>query len=68
TVTEKSIEAAKAAIADMFINDVPNFGNAGEIRVFFKKTTSRVATGVSALTKEGRADKLKTIEACDIPE
>ncbi|GBU28005.1 hypothetical protein R84B8_01561 [Treponema sp. R8-4-B8] len=52
----------------MFINDVPNFGNAGEIRVFFKKTTSRVATGVSALTKEGRADKLKTIEACDIPE
>ncbi|GBU29646.1 hypothetical protein R84B8_03219 [Treponema sp. R8-4-B8] len=68
TLTDEAIEAAKAAIADMFNNKGPNFGNAGEIRVFFEKTTSRLATRLSALSKEERADKLKTIEACDIPE
>jgi len=59
--------AAKAAITDMFNNKGPNFGNAGEIRVFFEKTTSKLATRLAALSKEERADKLKTIEACDIP-
>jgi len=67
TMTPEAGEAAKAAITDMFNNKGKNFGNAGEIRVFFEKTTSRLATRLSALSKEERSDKLKTIEACDIP-
>jgi len=66
TLTPDANEAAKTAITDMFNNKGPNFGNAGEIRVFFEKTTSRLATRLSALSKEERSDKLKTIEACDI--
>jgi AAA+ superfamily predicted ATPase len=66
TLTTDASEAAKAAIAGMYNNKGPNFGNAGEIRVFFEKTTSALATRLSALSKEERADKLKTIEACDI--
>jgi len=67
TLTPEASEAAKAAINDMYNNKGPNFGNAGEIRVFFEKTTSRLATRLAALSKEGRADKLKIIEACDFP-
>jgi AAA+ superfamily predicted ATPase len=67
TMTPDASEAAKASITDMFKNKGPNFGNAGEIRVFFEKTTSRLATRLSALSKEERSEKLKTIEACDIP-
>ena len=67
TLTPQASEAAKAAITDMYDNKGPNFGNAGEIRVFFERTTSRLATRLSALSKEERADKLKVIEACDIP-
>jgi len=66
-LTPDASEAANAAITDMFNKKEPNFGNAGEIRVFFEKTTSRLATRLSALSKEERSDKLKTIEACDIP-
>ena len=65
-LTPDASEAAKTAIADMYNNKGPNFGNAGEIRVFFERITSRLATRLSALSKEERADKLKTIEACDI--
>jgi hypothetical protein len=50
----------------MYNNKGPNFGNAGEIRIFFEKTTSRQATRLSAISKEERADKLRIIEACDI--
>jgi len=67
TLTPDASEAAKSAIADMYSNKGPNFGNAGEIRVFFERVTSRLATRLAALSKEERADKLKTIEACDIP-
>jgi len=67
TLTPDANEAAKKAITDMFNNKGPNFGNAGEIRVFFEKTTSRLASRLSTLSKEERADKLKTIEACDFP-
>ena len=66
-LTPQASETAHAAITDMFNNKGPAFGNAGEIRVFFEKTTSRLATRLSALSKEERSDKLKTIEACDIP-
>jgi len=67
TLTLEASEAAKAAITDMFKNKGPNFGNAGEIRVFFEKTTSKLATRLSTLSREERSDKLKIIEACDIP-
>jgi len=50
----------------MYNNKGPNFGNAGEIRVFFEKATSKLVTRLAALSKEERSDKLKTIEACDI--
>jgi SpoVK/Ycf46/Vps4 family AAA+-type ATPase len=66
SLTQDASEAAKKAITDMYNNKGPNFGNAGEIRVFFEKITSRLATRLSALSKEERSDKLKTIEACDI--
>jgi len=66
-LTPEADEVAKAVITDMYNNKGQNFGNAGEIRVFFEKTTSKLATRLSALSKEERADKLKTIEACDIP-
>jgi len=67
TLTPDAGKAAKAAITGMYNNKGPNFGNAGEIRVFFEKITSRLATRLAALSKEERSDKLKTIEACDIP-
>jgi SpoVK/Ycf46/Vps4 family AAA+-type ATPase len=67
TLTADANEAAKAAIIDMYKNKGPNFGNAGEIRVFFEKITSRLATRLAALSKEERSGKLKIIEACDIP-
>jgi len=67
SLTPEASISAKAAITDMYDNKGPNFGNAGEIRVFFERTTSRLATRLSALSREERADKLKIIEACDIP-
>jgi SpoVK/Ycf46/Vps4 family AAA+-type ATPase len=67
SLTPEASDAAKAAITDMYDNKGPNFGNAGEIRVFFERTTSKLATRLSALSREERADKLKIIEACDIP-
>jgi hypothetical protein len=66
TLTPDAGEAAKIAIADMYNNKGPNFGNAGEIRVFFERITSRQATRLSSLSKEERSSMLKTIEAADI--
>jgi AAA+ superfamily predicted ATPase len=65
-LTEDASEAAQAAIADMYNNKGPNFGNAGEIRVFFERVTSSQATRLSALSREERSSMLKTIEAADI--
>jgi hypothetical protein len=66
TLTDEAKDSAKIAIADMFNNKGENFGNAGEIRVFFEKVTSRLATRLTSLSREERADKLKIIEAGDI--
>jgi hypothetical protein len=61
-------DEAKAAITVMYDNKGPNFGNAGDIRVFFERITSRQASRLSTLTKEDRSDKLKIIVADDIKE
>jgi Holliday junction resolvasome RuvABC ATP-dependent DNA helicase subunit len=62
-----AFEKTREAVESMYRNKGPNFGNAGEIRVFFEKITSRQSTRLAALSKEDRADKLKTITVDDIP-
>jgi SpoVK/Ycf46/Vps4 family AAA+-type ATPase len=66
TLTDDAGETAKNAINEMYENKGPNFGNAGEIRVFFEKITSKQATRLSSISKDERAGKLKIIEASDI--
>jgi len=68
TLTPEAEAAAKEAIQVMYDTKDETFGNAGTVRIFFENVTSRLATRLAALSKEERADKLKIIEAEDIPE
>jgi SpoVK/Ycf46/Vps4 family AAA+-type ATPase len=66
--TPQALEISKEAVFAMHRNKGLNFGNAGEIRVFFEKITTRQSSRLATLSREERAGKLKTIEAEDIPE
>ncbi|MDR1575593.1 MAG: AAA family ATPase [Treponema sp.] len=66
--TPRALEISEEAVFAMHRSKGLNFGNAGEIRVFFEKITTRQSSRLAALSQKERADKLKTIEAEDIPD
>jgi SpoVK/Ycf46/Vps4 family AAA+-type ATPase len=66
--TPQALEIAEEAVHGMHRNKGLNFGNAGEIRVFLEKVTSRQSSRLAALSQAERADKLKIIEAEDLPD
>jgi SpoVK/Ycf46/Vps4 family AAA+-type ATPase len=67
TLNQEAKEKAQKAITAMHDNKGPNFGNAGEIRIFFERATSRQSSRLADLSKEERASMLKVITAEDIP-
>jgi hypothetical protein len=67
TLNEEAKEKAREAITAMHDNKGPNFGNAGEIRIFFERATSRQSSRLAGLSKEERVSMLKVIAAEDIP-
>jgi SpoVK/Ycf46/Vps4 family AAA+-type ATPase len=66
--TPQALELSEEAVFAMHRGKGLNFGNAGEIRVFLEKITTRQSSRLAALPREERADRLKIIEAEDIPE
>jgi hypothetical protein len=64
--TPPALDKAEEAVFAIHRDKGPGFGNAGAIRVFFEKITTRQSSRLALLSPEERADKLKTIEAEDI--
>jgi SpoVK/Ycf46/Vps4 family AAA+-type ATPase len=66
-LNDNASKKAHEAINLIHANKGPNFGNAGEIRIFFERTTSRQSTRLAGLPKEGRVSMLNVITTDDIP-
>jgi SpoVK/Ycf46/Vps4 family AAA+-type ATPase len=65
--TPQALALSEEAVFALYRTKGRHFGNAGEIRVFFEKITTRQSSRLAALSREERADRLKTIEAEDVP-
>ncbi|MFP3041679.1 AAA family ATPase [Treponema primitia] len=67
TLTPEAQKRAREVIRDMVAQKGEHFGNAGDIRIFFERTTSRLASRMAKLSEaEQEAVGTRTIEASDI--
>jgi SpoVK/Ycf46/Vps4 family AAA+-type ATPase len=66
TLSAEAAISAHKAIEEMVAKKTKNFGNVGDIRVFFERTTSKLASRLSALSEEDQLYGIKTITEADI--
>jgi SpoVK/Ycf46/Vps4 family AAA+-type ATPase len=66
TLTDEARKKAREAIRDMVAGKDERFGNAGTIRIFFERTTSRLSLRLSKLPEDEQESLGMTIQAEDI--